>query len=133
MQTFPEPWARHDTVFKEVVQTEINCGIPAIRPLITYTGTYINGFLGELTVHLEENGTKLMLSYGESGRFCLHPNGVNDEFRMEGLGVVNFVHKVAHFAPSDWMTVDFTFDGDNVSPISVDVSLFESSPTFHRK
>ena len=73
------------------------------------------------------------MNYGRSGKFTLHPNGVDDEFRMEGIENLQFVHQVDLYSPSDWMTVHFYFDGPHSErTCKLYCAWFESAPAFER-
>ena len=78
-----------------------------------------------------ENGV-LVLTYGRIGRFNLYPDGIHDEFRLEGQGLLSFIHQLDMYSPSDWMMVNFSFASEtDAKPRSLCMSLFESAPVFN--
>ena len=127
--SFPEPWKPRLGSFPKRINTEVNKSIPPARPLDSYTGKFHHGFMGTVSVCVE-NGV-LVLRYGRIGVFQLHPNGVQDEFRLEGQNVLSFIHQLDLYSPSDWMMVHFSFASDvDTRPQSLCISLFESAPVF---
>ena len=97
----------------------------------SYAGTFKNGFLGEMSINVDIESGKLCMFHGSTGRFLLHPNGQEDEFRIEGLGALSFLHRLDLYSPSDWMMIKFTSSVTN----NIDgliCSLFESGPIFQK-
>ena len=89
--------------------------------------------MGDILIDIEESC--LSMEYGRIGRFLLYPNEIQDEFVMEGQGVLDFLHKLDLYSPSTWMTVHFEFNPLKApinKPTQLCVSLFESGPIFHR-
>ncbi len=130
--TFPEPWRPRAEYFPRRIFTEIDKTIAANRPLSSYAGEFEHGFLGTVTVGVEDG--VLALAYGRVGRFFAYPDGVADEFRLEGRGALSFLHELDLYSPSDWMMVNFRFAGTSDSrPESLCISLFESGPVFVRR
>ena len=127
--TFPEPTKPKSEYFPERITTEVNKSIPPNRSLDSYTGKFHHGFMGTVTVCVK-NGV-LMLNYGRIGRFNLYPDGIHNEFRLEGQGVLSFIHQLDLYSPSNWMMVNFSFASDtDAKPQSLCISLFESAPVF---
>ena len=126
--TFPEPWRSRAAYFIPRTKTEINKGIPPTRELLEYTGKFKHNFLGILDVSLPASGI-LHLKIGKIGEFSLRPNGGQDEFRMEGQGHFNFLHRWDLYSPSDWMTVKFV-SGEGGKVTGLYCALFESGPFF---
>ncbi len=86
-------------------------------------------------IHIDIQDGCLSMRYGRIGRFLLYPNEIQDEFVMEGQGILDFLHKLDLYSPSTWMTVHFEFSQFKApvnKPTHMYVSLFESGPTFHR-
>ena len=127
--TFPEPWKSRSGYFPHRINTEVNKSISPTRPLESYTGKFRHGFMGTVCVCVEDG--VLVLRYGRIGEFHLYPDGMPDEFRMEGQGVISFIHQLDLYSPSDWMMVNFSFTSDvDTRPRSLFISLFESAPVF---
>ena len=102
---FQSPGKPRSGFFPERINTEVNKSIPPARPLDSYTGKFHHGFMGTVSVCVE-NGV-LVLRYGRIGAFQLHPNGIQDEFRLEGQNVLSFIHQLDLYSPSDWMMLSF--------------------------
>ena len=129
MCPFQSPGNQGQDTFPERINTEVNKSIPPARPLDSYTGKFHHGFMGTVSVCVE-NGV-LVLRYGRIGAFQLHPNGIQGEFRLEGQNVLSFIHQLDLYSPSDWMMVHFSFASDvDTKPQSLCISLFESAPVF---
>ena len=132
--TFPQPWQDNKHVyFPPKTHSDISHGIQSLRPLLCFRGTYSHPYLGEIDISLPKSHTCLTMAYGRNGKFMLHPNGTEDEFRMEGVGCLQFVHQVDLYSPSDWMTVHFHFaDSHSERACKLYCAWFESAPTFQR-
>lgn len=128
--SFPEPWQPRHGLFPEHVHTDIDMTLSSCQPAALYCGVYRHSFLGSMEVM--EQGGQLLLKYGSLGNFCLHPNGVDHEFRLEGLNQLSILHKADLYSPSDWMLVHFNTVPDLDAPLSLCCSLFESGPEFIR-
>ena len=132
--TFPLPWRDNKHIyFPPKVNTDIEYGIQSQRPLLCFRGIYSHPYLGDIDISLPKAHTSLSMTYGRNGKFMLHPNGVENEFRMEGVGCLQFVHQVDLYSPSDWMTVHFHFSEASAERANMlYCSWFESSPAFER-
>lgn len=129
--TFPEPWLPQEQfVFPSMqVHCEITKGLPASRMLNQYVGTYRHRFLGNIKISVDDANRVLHMSYGKLGQFLLHPDGEEDEFRIEGTGSLWFIHELDEYAPTSWMMVKFT--SNEIGSINALIcSLFESGPIF---
>lgn len=136
VKTFPEPWLPDSQFVFPVgqMQTDVEKNIPPTLPFDTYCGVYTHELLGAVMIGISCNSNALSMTYGQSGTFELYPDGEEHEFRIKGCGVMEFVHKVDLFAPSNWMMVKFQVSSKECKPVveALVCSLFESSPIFCR-
>ena len=129
IERFPEPWVSQDQYFVPHVHSNIVHGISASRPLTDYVGTYTNGFLGDVCISADMTSGILNMYHGKLGEFKLHPDDEVDQFRIEGTGVLSFIHQLDLYSPTSWMVVKF-FSSNEQAPESLVISFYESSPVF---
>lgn len=129
ISSFPEPWVSRDQYFLPHIHTDIIRGLEASRALTDYVGTYTNGFLGDVCISADMEDGVLNMYHGKQGEFRLHPDGEADQFRIEGRGVMSFVHQLDLHSPTGWMVVKFLSSANNVVD-SLVISFYESSPIF---
>ena len=127
--TFPEPWKPREIFFPLKTHTQIDKSKLPSRPLGSYAGIFNNDSLGQIRVAV--NANTLCMQFGRIGSFQLYPDGEPDQFRLEGTGVVHFIHHVDLFSPSDWMMVRFSSQSGQMID-TLHWSLIESAPTFYR-
>ena len=129
IERFPEPWVPRNRYFLPHVHANIVHGIRASRALTDYVGTYRNGFLGDVCISTDlANGT-LTMYHGKLGEFKLHPDGDADQFRIEGMGAMLFLHHLDLYSPTSWMVVRFFTSAPDVVD-SLVISFYESAPVF---
>ena len=132
-RSFPEPWGRKSTFFIPRAQyTPFKKHLHSSRPITEYCGQYFHDFMGKIVINIDIESSVLIMSYGK-GRFLLYPNGNCDEFQLEGVGLMNFVHELDLYSPSEWMMVKFHLSANNENVEGLVCSLFESGPLFIKR